>query len=266
MRDGICAKDHGNLTQPSVDGTPTVDITEHGLPLDPGTFGMPCLSWSLCENRCGPSHDDDIVKHITNGTHTPISVRDSPYALHLCSFPIHHNDPRGCDLGTDRKLNPRTSIRHTTFRSSIIMGDPAGRTRKRNAVSRQPIEVSSPSMTPSPTSSPQLCILPVGSEHATEPWTRHAPDTQYTPSPRASRHRSQTVMQTIKGRPSDYEVAWTDTTRGVMYMPKTRSPIIIDRSACVSPPVTRGDRLARRNARLIPLAVSKRMSNTVDAV
>ena len=241
IRDESGAEELGDLTRSSIDRTPTVDITES---LDHGTFGLSCHSGPLRENGSVLSHDEGILdERITNGT--PISPRASPYGLQLCSFPIYRSEPRGCGTGLplsgmDLGLTPRTSLRHV--RSSIIMRDPVIRAQKRNPVSRQPIEVFSPSMTPSPTSSPQFWILPAGSEHRAESLMKHAPYMQQ--SSKTSRHRTSTVCtQTVNARPSKYGTIWTGS-------PKTRSPIMSDHSACVPLPVTRGDRDIALLARL----------------
>lgn len=228
MRDESGAEELGDLTRSFIDMTPTVDITE---PLDHGIIGLSCHSGPLCVNGSVLSHDEGILdKHITNGTLISPCVR--PYALQMCSIPIHHSESRGCGTGhplsgIDQRSTPRISVRHV--RSSVIMRDPMLCTQKRNSVSRQPIEVSSPSMTPSPTSSPQLWILPAGSEHGAESLMRHVPYMQS--SSKASRHHSSTVcMQTVKARSSKYGTIWASS-------PKTRSPIIFDHLV----PLTRGD-------------------------
>jgi hypothetical protein len=228
IRDESGAEELGHLTRSSTDRTPTVDIAQS---LDNGKFGLSCYSGSLCENGSILLYEGTPDKHTANGT--PISPRASPYSLQLCSFPIYHSEPRGCGTGLslsgmDQRLTPRTSVRHV--RSSIIMRDPVIHMQKRSPVSRQPIEVSSPSMTPSPTSSPQFWILPAASEHRAESLMRHAPYMQS--SSKASRHRSSTVC--TQARSSKYGTIWTGS-------PKTRPPIISDRSACVPLPVTRGD-------------------------
>ena len=225
IRDGSSTEELGDLTRSSTDATPTVDIAQ---PLNNGEFGLSCYSGSLCENGSVFLYEGIPDKRTANGT--PISPRASPYALQLCSFPIYHSEPRGCGTGLslsgmDQRLTPRTSH----VRTSIIMRDPVIRTQKRGPVSRQPIEVSSPSMTPSPTSSPQLWILPAGSEHREEFLMRHTP--YMHSSSKASRHRSSTVCT----HSSKYGTIWTGS-------PKTRPPIISDHSACVPLPVTRGDR------------------------
>ncbi len=208
----------GNVKLSFIDETPSVDIADQGLSLDNGTFGISSLSGFLgpgCECGCALPHDDDIVlKRTTNGAQSPASPRTNLSAWQLCSIPIYHTESRGCN-GTNRRVNPRTSARHAIFRSSIIMRDPAIRTHKRSAVSRQPIEASSPSMTPSPTNSPKFCIHPIAEHRAESP---------YMPSSKASRNRSSTACkQLVQGRSSKHEAAWNGSRRGALHSPNTTS-------------------------------------------
>lgn len=254
----------GNVKLSLIDETPTVDIAES---LDHGTFGISSLSGFFapeCECGCALSHDDDIVdKRTTNGTQSPCAGFST---WQLCSIPIYHTEPRGFD-GTNGRVNPRTSARHVILRSSTIMRDPGIRTHKRSAVGRQPIEASSPSMTPSPTNSPKFCILPV-TEHRAESLARHPP---YTPSLKASRNRSSTVCkQFVQGRSSKPEAAWNGSRRGALHFPNTRSPIVVDRLTGVSSPLTCDEDNAffvrRVLPQFIPPADSKKMLEKAYAV
>ncbi|KAF8344738.1 hypothetical protein F5887DRAFT_917948 [Amanita rubescens] len=211
LRNESSDRGHGNVKLSFIDEIPTVDIADQGLSLDNGTFGISGFFDPECKCGCALSHDDDIVeKRTTNVTQSSASPHTSPSAWQLCSIPIYHTEPRGCDW-TNRRVNPRTSARYAIFRSSNIIRDPAIRTQKR---SRQPIEASSPSMTPSPTNSPKFCIVPVA-EHRTE-----SPD---TPSSKAGRNRSSTACkQLVQGRSSKPEAAWNGSRRGALHSPNTR--------------------------------------------
>ncbi|KAK2467266.1 hypothetical protein APHAL10511_000815 [Amanita phalloides] len=258
LGDEIYVAEHTKLLPSPVEGTPTIDIADEGLLLIRKAFGSSTAQFGSgcdnCENGHVFSQDSGIVENpVSDRKHASLTLWNTTSTTHPSSIRIYYGEPQSHGLGVRLSPNaaladlrrPRTNVR---FRSNIVMRDSAVR---RNGLGKKPIEVSSPSMTPSPTSSPKFCIPPLqpkeeGKSRA-EILARRPPWTQNFSNSKTGRWRPSIVCsQTVKGRSSRlsrHEVAIVSTRQGAWSSPKLRSPIVSSHSVGVTSPITdaRGD-------------------------